>query len=407
VFLGIEDRVGPVVRGRKLDLAFQELVERTGIEVQPGAAVRDLPVADQQKVEILRALARHAELVVMDEPTARLTANEASLLKSTIRRLAAAGTTVVFVSHFLEEVLEISDRVTVMRDGGAVRTGPAAAETRSSLIHSMIGRDLDSSFPDKRAAKAVPTPLLKVGGLTRKGVFSEISFEVGAGEIVVLAGLVGAGRSEVVRTIYGADHADSGTVHLSGQPLRARRPRQGIDAGLAMIPEERKTQGLQLSQSVERNITLPYLKQLSLFGVVRRSWERQRSQQAAKSVGVKTAAMSAPVTALSGGNQQKVLFARSLFLSPKLLIADEPTRGVDVAAKRAIYDLIVQLAASGSGVLVVSSELEEVIGLAHRVIVMSRGRIVAELRGEDITEANIMERAFGAVPTSRVIEEKL
>ena len=400
IFLGVEEHRGPVVRTRRLDQAFTDLVERTGISVPARTAVRDLTIADQQKTEILRALARHAELVVMDEPTARLTSAEADLLKRTIRRLAAAGTTIVFVSHFLEEVLDVADTVTIMRDGRVVRTGPTRNETRDSLIRSMIGRDLGSSFPPKSPPPPQTPAVLSVHGLNRAGVFADIDLQVRAGEIVVLAGLVGAGRSEVARAIYGADRPDAGRIELHGQALRARSPQQGIAAGIAMIPEARKSQGLQPYQSVEQNITLPYLKRLSRWGVVRRGGERQQAADIAAAVGVKTASMSGPVTALSGGNQQKVLFARSLFVSPQLLIADEPTRGVDIAAKRAIYDLIVGLAESGTGVLVVSSELEEVIGLAHRAVVMSRGRVTAVLEGDDLTEDNIMEFAFGASSTA-------
>lgn len=398
VFLGFEEHSGPVVRKRKLERRFDELVSRSGIEVAGNITVRDLTVADQQKTEILRALARQAELVVMDEPTARLTAGESEVLRQVIRRLAEAGTTILFVSHFLDEVLEVADAITIMRDGRVVRNCAPAEETRSSLVESMIGRELDATFPAKRVPDRSARPVLMVRGLSRKGAFDHVDFEVGPGEIVVMAGLVGAGRSEVARAIYGADRPDAGTVELDGKPLAARNPTEAISSGLAMIPESRKAQGLQLLQSVGHNITLPHLAGLSRAGVVRTRLEQARAAELVDRVGIKAQSLGSAVTTLSGGNQQKVLFARSLFRTPRLLIADEPTRGVDVGAKRAIYDLIVDLAGAGTAVLVISSELEEVVGLAHRVLVMRRGQIAEELSGDSITDANVMRGAFGVLP---------
>jgi simple sugar transport system ATP-binding protein/ribose transport system ATP-binding protein len=396
VFLGQEDHSGPVVRRRALRHRFAELIESTGIEVPGQAVVGSLPVAQQQKVEVLRALARDAELIVMDEPSARLTAAETEVLDGIVRRLAAAGTTVVFVSHFLDEVLSISDFVTVLRDGRIIRTLPAAEATRSGLITDMIGRPLEAGFPPRTPPAAEAPPVLRVRDLTRHGVFEKVSFDVRAGEIVVLAGLVGAGRSEVARTIYGADKADHGSVELDGRPLRVRSPAGAVRAGVAMIPESRKEQGLQPTRSVRDNITLPHLAQLSHWGIVRTKLEAAQADEISAAVGVKTASPHSRVSALSGGNQQKVLFARSLFRTPRLLIADEPTRGVDVGAKRSIYDLIAKLALDGLAVLIISSELEEVLGLAHRALVLRNGELAAELSGEQLTGRNVIHAAFGA-----------
>ena len=406
VFLGREAHAGPVVRRRVLDRRFEELVAATGIDVPRDVPTGELSIALQQKVEILRALAREAQLIVMDEPTARLTAHEAEALCSIVRGLAREGTTVVFVSHFLEEVLGVSDTVTIMRDGRVVRTGPTIDETHGSLIEGMIGRKLESSFPEKRLAPADAPPVLTVTGLSRRKVFEDVNLTVRAGEIVVMAGLVGSGRTEVARAIYGADKPDAGTVVLSGRTLGTGGPPKSIRRGLVMIPEDRKAQGLQQTRSVRENVTISHLRSLCRVGVVRRAMEDRASADVIGRVGVKSASQESPISSLSGGNQQKVLFARSLLRTPDVLIADEPTRGVDVGAKRAIYDLVADLASQGLAVLVISSEIEEVMGLAHRVIVMRAGSVVAELQGSDINETNIISAAFGAVPDFEALEEQ-
>jgi rhamnose transport system ATP-binding protein len=396
VFLGMEDAVAGVVRGRALRRRFADLVRQTGIEMDPDTRVRALTVAGQQKVEILRAIARRSDLVIMDEPTARLSSADAASLRSLIRSLVAGGTTVLLISHFLEEVLEVSDTVTVMRDGRIVRTAPTASETKDTLIEAMIGRSLESAFPHKRPAPPDSPVVLRVEGLTREPHVEDVSFIVRAGEIVVLAGLVGAGRTEVARAIFGADPHSSGRIEVGGEQIRARSPRDAIRHGVAMIPESRKEQGLILDRAVRENVSLPHLAEYSTLGVVARSRERAGVAASVRSVGVRLASIEQRVRALSGGNQQKALFARWLMGQPPLLIADEPTRGIDVGSKRNIYDLLVDLAASGAGVLVISSELEEVLGLAHRILVMREGRITGELDGWSATEADVMALAFQA-----------
>lgn len=395
VYLGQEERSGPFLRPAATLRRFSELTRTAGIDVAPDTRVSDLSVAQQQKVEILRALARDAELIVMDEPTARLSSDEARQLQALVRRLADAGTTVVLVSHFLEEVLEMADVVTVLRDGRVIRTSAAENETPATLVEAMIGRSLDGSFPSIPLIASDAPTVLEVTDLGREGVFDGISLKVAAGEVVVMTGLVGSGRSEVVRAIFGAEVPDRGSVRLEGREFRPRHPRQALAAGVAMIPESRKTQGLFLTKSVEDNITLPHLAGLSRFGLVDRRREKAASSASATQAGVKCSHVQVRVSDLSGGNQQKVLFAKALFDSPKLLIADEPTRGVDVASKRAIYDLIAALAADGLGVLVVTSEIEEVVGLAHRVLVMRAGALAAELVGTEITEQHVINAAFG------------
>lgn len=395
VFLGIEPHRGPWVRRRLLRERFDELVRQSGISVPPNALVGSLRIGEQQKVEILRALAREARVIVMDEPTARLSLQETAALLESVRTLRSRGTTVVFVSHFLEEVLEIADTVTIMRDAQVVRTGPAALETKQTLIEAMTGRPLDAMFPPRTYPADDAPEVLRLAGLSREGHFEDVSFNVRAGEIVVLSGLVGSGRSEILQAIYGASPADSGAMSLEGQPFRPRNVRGAIAKGLSFIPESRKDLGLILGASVADNVTLPYLRDVERAGLISRRREGSLAQSCMTTVGVKAASPQAPVTTLSGGNQQKVLFARSLVRTPVLLLADEPTRGVDVGAKRSIYDLIAGLAQEGMGVLVVSSEIEEVMGLAHRIVVMHQGRIAAQFAAQDVEESAVISAAFG------------
>jgi ABC-type sugar transport system ATPase subunit len=394
VFLGMEPLRLGVVRKNDLRRLYARLDEQTGFGLPPGIRVGALRTAEQQKVEILRAIARDARVILMDEPTAALTADESSNLLRIIRSLAEGGTSVVLVSHYLEEVLEVSDDVTVMRDGRLVRSGPGRDETPASLVSAMIGRSLDVSAPDKQPPPADAPVLMEAKGLTRAGAIEQVSLQVRAGEIVGLAGLVGSGRTEVARAIFGADRLTAGEILLDGRPVRITSPRQAARHGIAMLPESRKDQGLLMLRSVRENTTLATLGELSAAGVVRRGRERARARELSKRLDVRAASQEIPVRSLSGGNQQKVLFAKWLATRPKVLIADEPTRGVDVGAKRQIHELIVGLAADGMGVLLISSEIEEVLGLAHRVLVMRGGRIAGEFAGDEATTDNVMRAAF-------------
>ena len=394
IFLGSEVHTGPFVRTKRLRQLFDELVADTGIDVPGDALVSQLSIADQQRVEILRALARNADVLVMDEPTARLATHEAEALMGIFDRLRARGKTIVFVSHFLEEVLSVSDTVTVLRDGEVVDGGRAADFTPGTLIASMIGRSLESVFPPK-AANGPGEPVLRVSGLSRAGAFEDVSLDVGAGEIVVITGLVGSGRSEVLRSIYGLEPPTSGEITYRGESAAFRHPRQAIDAGMALIPESRKTEGLFLGFPLVSNVSLPHLPRFSRAGFVRARAAARAATDRMTAVGVRASSMTVEAGLLSGGNQQKLLFARSFMADLGLLLADEPTRGVDVGAKRQIYDLLVSQAANGTGVLLVSSEMEEVVGLAHTVVVMRQGRVVGRLHGSDISESAIAELAFG------------
>ncbi|MBV6727204.1 sugar ABC transporter ATP-binding protein [Nocardioides daeguensis] len=396
VFLGVEERTGAVLRRREMRARYRQLSEEAGFTVDADAEVATLRLADKQKVEILRALARRARLIVMDEPTAALTTEEAQQLLAIMRDLRSRGTTIIFVSHFLEDVLAVADDITVLRDGALVRSGPATGETVDSLVTAMLGRPTDTAFPRKQPAAADAPVRLSVQGLRRAGSFSDISFEVRSGEILGIAGLVGAGRTEVARGIFGADRLDAGRIVVDGVARRIRRPRDAVRAGIAMLPESRKDQGLLMDTTVLGNVTLAHLGEVSNRSIIDRRRERRRALDVLTEVGVDTAKARVAVTTLSGGNQQKTLFAKWLLKRPAVLIADEPTRGVDVGSKRVIYDLLLSLAADGMSVVVISSELEEVLGLAHRVLVMREGRIVSEHVGSSLNQEAVLHAAFAS-----------
>ncbi len=396
VVLGTEEHWGPFVSERANRRRVETLIDEHGLEVPLDARAGSLSVADQQKVEILRALGRRSRLVVLDEPTARLASHEAAELLDTVRRLAERGVAVVYISHFLNEVLSVADTVTVMRDGRIVRTGPARLESHASLVEGMTGRQIGEVFPPKPPAPADDAPVvLRVDGLSATGAeFSDVSLQIRAGEILGLAGLVGAGRSEVAHAVYGSLAIASGSVEVCGHRLSGSVD-DALANGLSLIPESRRDQGLMARRPVRDNTTLPYLRRFAGRLGIRAGREQEAASEACDDVGVRAESMLTPVAALSGGNQQKVLFARAVLGEPKLLIADEPTRGVDVGSKRAIYEALNRMARSGCAVLLVSSELEEVIGTCHRALVMRRGRIVAEHEGGDMTEASLLAAAFG------------
>jgi ABC-type sugar transport system ATPase subunit len=394
VFLGVEPGRRGIVDGAEERARFDALAERFGFTHAPGTRVETMRVAERQKVEILRALMRHARLIVMDEPTAALTRNEADRLLDIARGLRKDGVTVIYVSHVLADVLEIADTVSVLKDGRHVKTVPAAGETVDSLVTSMLGHAMEVSFPPRLAPKRDAPVLLRVRNLTRAPVVDDVSFEVRAGEIVGLAGLIGSGRSEIARAIFGADAA-TGTVEVANVGLKRRRPRSSIRHGLAMLPESRKDQGLVMMRPIRENVSMAHLEEVSWGQIIDLPLERRRVAELLASVDARAASYQMPVSSLSGGNQQKVAIAKWLLKTPQVLLADEPTRGIDVGAKRAIYELLHRLAAKGLGVLLISSEIEEVLGLAHRILVIRNGRIVAEFSADEATEATVMRAAFG------------
>jgi ABC-type sugar transport system ATPase subunit len=398
VYLGIEPETLGFVRRGESRRRCRELCERVGFDLSPDQPAGSLSTADQQKVEILRALSRNARIIVMDEPTAALSGKETVALHEIIRSLARDGTSVILISHFLSEVLALADAITTLRDGHLIRTVDAKDATEESLIEGMLGRALTSAFPAKRTTEAEGPVVLEISHLEAPGV-NDCSFVLRKGEILGIAGLVGAGRSEMARAIFRDAKVSGGTVQLDGAELGGHSPSRSIRRGLVLIPESRKEMGLLAGRSIKENVSLSRLDLVSRFGWILGTRERRTVADVMDQVTVKAASMNMPASMLSGGNQQKLLFARVVMCSPSVLLADEPTRGVDVGSKRAIYDLLVELANAGMGVVIISSELEEVLGLAHRVLVMSQGRIVAELTGDRMNPQAVLEAAF-AEPVS-------
>ncbi|AUH45255.1 sugar ABC transporter ATP-binding protein [Streptomyces sp. CMB-StM0423] len=373
--------------------ATAALMRRLGVDLDPDRPARGLSIADQQIVEIAKALSFDARVLIMDEPTAALTGSETARLFAVVEALRAEGAAVLFISHRLEEIFRLCHRVTTLRDGRWIATDEVAALTEDDLVRRMVGRDLDELYP-KQDAELGETAL-SVRRLTREGVFHDVSFDVRRGEIVALAGLVGAGRSEVVQAAFGVDTPDAGEVHVAGRPLRRGSPTAAMDAGVALVPEDRRQRGLVMEMSIERNIGLTGLGRLGSAGLVKRSLERGRAADWAAKLRLKYGRLSDDVGVLSGGNQQKVVLAKWLATEPSVLIVDEPTRGIDVGTKAEVHRLLSELAAGGLAVLMVSSDLPEVLGMADRVLVMHEGRLVAEIPRAEATEESVMTAATG------------
>ncbi|MEZ3158421.1 sugar ABC transporter ATP-binding protein [Microbacterium sp. BWR-S6Y] len=389
IFMGRQPtgRLGRIDRAAMRAEATQ-IFARLGVALDPDRVTEGLSIADQQIIEIAKAISLDARVLIMDEPTAALSGVEVQRLFAVARSLRDEGRALLFISHRFDEVFALCDTVTVMRDGAYVHTTPLADTTVDDLVRQMVGRDVTELFP-----KLPSTPgdvVLEVEGLTRKGVFRDISFTLRAGEIVGLAGLVGAGRSEVARAIFGVDSYESGTVRLAGSPLAKASVRQATARGLALVPEDRRKQGLVLDEGVSRNITLAIRQKLSRWGLLRSTDENRAAREWASRLEVKTAALDATTGTLSGGNQQKVVIGKWLATQPKVLIVDEPTRGIDVGTKSEVHRLLSELAQQGLAILMISSELPEVLGMADRVLVMREGRLTGEFARADATPEAVM-----------------
>jgi ribose transport system ATP-binding protein len=397
IVLGNEPTRGPFLDAAgAADVAAKVLAD-LGVALPLDRAVRTLSVAQQQTVEIAKALARKARLIVMDEPTASLTDREIDALFTLIRGLRERGVAFVYISHRLEELPKIADRITVLRDGRAIETHPASELSRDELIHLMVGRPLDAHFPDLPAVAPDAPVVLRVDHLgVAAAHVHDVGFEVHAGEIVGLAGLVGAGRTEIVRAISGADVPTEGSVDIDGRRVVVRNPRSAIRAGIALIPEDRKSQGLVLGMNVRENTTLAHLDAYSPAGFIDRRAERAIAQEEIANLNIRTPSEEQLVRNLSGGNQQKVVLAKWLIGDAKAYLFDEPTRGIDVGAKAEIYTLMLALLKRGAAIVMVSSELPEVLGMSHRVLVVREGAIRAEFSRADATPAKVIAAATGA-----------
>ena len=394
VFLGHEvSRAGFTQRARAREMVKALLARLGHSEIPTTRLVGDLSPANQQIVSMARALSHDTRLLVLDEPSAVLDQNEVKNLFRVIRDLTAEGVAVVYISHRLEEIREIGDRITVLKDGRTVATGLAVADTPTAeLITLMTGRSIEYVFPPRpETAPERGTPVLEVRDLSLAGVFTGIDLTVHAGEIVGLAGLVGAGRSEILETLYGARRASTGTVHVDGKRLRRGSVESSVNAGVGLAPEERKSQGLLLDEAVYRNITMSSMSRFARLGFLDRSEERRRAEELTTSLDVRPTGVTRAVRTLSGGNQQKVVLARWLMRDCRVLLLDEPTRGVDVGARSEIYQLVRSLADRGVAVVVVSSEIEEVLGLADRVLVVREGEVVHESAATELDEGTVLD----------------
>ncbi len=381
---------------RRMDAEAAGMIRRLGVTLDPRRPAGELTLAEQQTVEIARAISQEVRVLIMDEPSASLSDHEVRRLFGIARSLRDQGVAVLYISHRLEDVFELADTVTVVRDGRHVSTRPIADVTQRSLVSEMVGRDMEGRFA-REPSRATDRTLLRVRGLSRAGVFEDVSFHVNAGEIVCFSGLVGARRTDVALALFGVAPAESGTVDLDGQPANPRSPKEAQALGIAYVSEDRRKLGLALTESIAANITLPMLDGYATrWGLLDRRREAADAARFRDAMRIKAAGLDAAVGTLSGGNQQKVMLAKWLNTNPRLLIVDEPTRGIDVGAKAEVHRILRDLAGQGVAILVISSDLPEVLSLADRVLVMREGRLVGEFPGPEATEEAVMRLAVGA-----------
>jgi ABC-type sugar transport system ATPase subunit len=387
-FLNFVDR-------HRMEREAQEHLNRVGARVPATALIRDLSVAQQQMVEVAKALAVDARIIIMDEPTSALGEDEVETLFEIIGTLKGQGITIIFITHRLEEVFRIADRVVVLRDGQRVGSMPISEATPDKVIHLMVGRELTAMFHKEKAQ--IGEPLMEVRGLTRRGLVEDVSFTLRRGEILGFAGLVGAGRTETARLLFGVDRKDAGEIWLDGKQARINSPVDAVEVGLGFVPEDRGLQGLVLKLPVLENIVLPTLNDHSRAGWMDQRGLRNTAQTYVDKLNIRTPHLRQKAMFLSGGNQQKVVLAKWLALQPKVLIMDEPTRGIDVGAKAEVHALMSQLAQAGMGIIMISSELPEILGMSDRVLVMHEGRAAAILDQAEATQEVIMAYASGEI----------
>lgn len=394
MFLGREfkwGRTGFVNRTRMRSEA-KNYLQKLGMDLNPDCLVGELSVGQQQMVEIARALSMHAKILVLDEPTAALTKPEIEKLFQLVATLKTQGVGMIYISHRMEEIFQISDRITVLRDGQYIGTRDTNVTTMDELVQMMVGREIKERFP--KVETNIGEERLRVEGLGQAGKLYDINLSVRAGEILGIAGLMGAGRSELAKALFGVGKYQ-GKIFVNGKLVTINRPADAIKAGMALITEDRKGEGLVPDLSVRENLALPNLRSLSRFGFISRRLEQEFVDNSIKKLGVKVHHSGQWVSSLSGGNQQKVVIGKWLATQPKLLILDEPTRGVDIGAKREIYDLMNQLVIKGVAIVMISSELSEVLGMSDRILVMHEGRITGEFSREEVTQEAIMIAATG------------
>lgn len=378
------------------------IIEKLGVSLDVRRAAASLTLAEQQTVEIARAISLDVRVLIMDEPSASLSDNEVQKLFSIARSLSSQGVAILYISHRLEEVFALADRVTVVRDGALISTKPIADVTNNSVVTEMVGRDMQGRFA-RVASKAKANDMLSVERLSKDGIFADVSFNVKKGEIVCLSGLVGARRTDVALSLFGIAPSDSGKIQIDGDLVQIKSPKQALDLGIAYVSEDRRKLGIAMDETITSNITLPkldhYCNALGLIDIIA---EEKDAQIFRDKLDIKAVNLQTIVGNLSGGNQQKVMLAKWLNTSPRLLIVDEPTRGIDVGAKAEVHHILRELASEGVAILIVSSDLPEVLSLADRIIVMREGRLAGEFIGALATEENVMQLAVGASTQSEV-----
>ena len=391
VFIGRQPKKGIAIDWKEAQSQAAKLFKELGVELDPKRQARGLSIADQQVVEIAKALSMNANIILMDEPTAALSASEVERLMTVMLSLRAANKAVIFVSHRLDEVFAISDHITVMRDGATVSENPISKTDLQKVIKEMVGRELTELFP--KTEHKIGDVVLEVNDLTNPAYFRNVSFNVRKGEIVALAGLVGSGRSEIARSIFGIDSYDSGSVKINNKPLKKKSPIAAMAEKIALVPEDRRQQGLFMVAGVNRNISMESFARLTGRFFINFKKERALTDLWRENLSIKYADQADPVDRLSGGNQQKTVLAKWLATDPDLLIVDEPTRGIDVGTKAEVHRLIDKAAGEGKAILMISSELPEVLGMADRIIVMREGRQVTELSRKEATQENVIAAA--------------
>ena len=391
VFFGKELQKGLFLDTKQMHLETQAVLEKLGVAIAPGTLIKNLSVSYQQIVEIAKAVSQNVKILIMDEPSAPLTTNEVDYMFQLVRTLKAQGVTIIYISHRLSEVFELADRVTVLRDGKFIETLGTAATDRKELIALMVGRELGESYPERVSGS--DEVLLEVNHLSTTACLKDVSFRLHKGEILGFGGLVGAGRTELARAIFGADQIENGEILIDRNAVINNTPSRAVEHGIALIPEDRKQHGILADMSIKNNISFSSLKHLLSFGLISGKAEQQLAASFKDKMRIATPDLERKVKNLSGGNQQKVVLSKWLATRCNVILFDEPTRGIDVGAKQEIYELIAQLAEEGKGIIFISSEMPELLGMSDRILVMREGEIVGEFQKGDATQRAILELA--------------
>ena len=393
IFMGEYMLKGMVLDRKAMEEKAKELFERLHVRIDPKVKVADLTTGFQQIVEIAKAISKDAKILIMDEPSAPLTITEVEAMYEIVDRLKAEGVTILYISHRMEEIFRLSDRVTVIRDGKYITTVNTADTNKQELIRLMVGRELNESYPVRK--KPAGETIMKLDKLSGNGI-KDISFEIKKGEVLGLGGLVGAGRTELAQLIFGSERITSGKIIYKGKSFRPKNCREAIENNIAMIPEDRKRHGVVLEMSIRENTTMPCLKHISKYSVIKSAKENEVTEKYEKILRIKTPTIEQLVKNLSGGNQQKVVLAKWLARDPDIIIFDEPTRGIDVGAKQEIYEVMNELANQGKAIVMISSDMEELIGMSDRIIVLCKGRMAGTLNKNEISQETILTKAAGA-----------